>query len=215
MVDCHCKIAHPKKLIVLTGGPGAGKTAVLELVRQHFCRHVEVLPEAASILFGGGFRRGQTEDGRKAAQRAIFHVQREQEAAALAESEAAILLCDRGTIDGLAYWPGPGDFLASVASAVDLELSKYAAVIHLRTPSADHGYDFSNPVRVESAVEAARVDQLISAAWSTHPRRFFVESSASFIDKAARALDLLRGELPECCRHHVVPTVDQVPSRRG
>jgi predicted ATPase len=46
-------VTHPK-LVVLTGGPGAGKTALLEVVRRHFCEHVVVLPEAASIVFGGG-----------------------------------------------------------------------------------------------------------------------------------------------------------------
>ena len=42
--------------MVLTGGPGAGKTAVLEVVRRTFCEHVTVLPEAASILFMGGIQ---------------------------------------------------------------------------------------------------------------------------------------------------------------
>ena len=55
---CHCREPHIHTRIVLTGGPGAGKTAVLELVRQHFCEHVHVLSEAASVVFGGGFPRG-------------------------------------------------------------------------------------------------------------------------------------------------------------
>jgi len=39
-------------LVVLTGGPGAGKTAFLEIARRNFCEHIAVLPEAASIVFG-------------------------------------------------------------------------------------------------------------------------------------------------------------------
>ena len=31
--------------VVLTGGPGAGKTAALEMIKQSFCEHVRVLPE--------------------------------------------------------------------------------------------------------------------------------------------------------------------------
>ncbi len=31
--------------MVLTGGPGAGKTAILELVRRTLCPHVALLPE--------------------------------------------------------------------------------------------------------------------------------------------------------------------------
>jgi hypothetical protein len=51
MVECGCHQVHTRRRVVLTGGRGAGKTAVLELVRQHLCRHVDVLAESASILF--------------------------------------------------------------------------------------------------------------------------------------------------------------------
>ena len=47
----------PQKRIVITGGPGAGKTAILELARRDLCAHVEVLPESARIVFSGGFPR--------------------------------------------------------------------------------------------------------------------------------------------------------------
>lgn len=54
--DCECKqLTHSPKLIVLTGGPSAGKTAILEMVLKTFCPHVTVIPEAAGIVFGGGF----------------------------------------------------------------------------------------------------------------------------------------------------------------
>ena len=51
---CECSDVHKRRRVVLTGGPGAGKTALLELIRQSFCSHVKVLPEAASVVFGGG-----------------------------------------------------------------------------------------------------------------------------------------------------------------
>lgn len=209
MIECECTEPHERRRIVLTGGPGAGKTAVLELVRQYFCKHVDVLPESASVLFGGGFRRGTTVAGRAAAQRAIFHVQRELETAADAEGDAAIILCDRGTVDGLAYWPGPEDFWSSLGTTRERELQRYGAVIHLRTPPPDGGYNHRNPVRIESAAEAALVDQRLAQAWDGHPRRFVVESRADFLDKAHRTIEVLRGEMPECCRRHLVPAVDR------
>ncbi|MBK9072501.1 MAG: ATP-binding protein [Myxococcales bacterium] len=208
MIECQCQEPHEHRRIVLTGGPGAGKTAVLELVRQYFCKHVDVLPEAASILFGGGFRRGTTIAGRAASQRAIFHVQRELETTADVEGDAAIILCDRGTIDGFAYWPGPEDFWSSLGTTREREFQRYSAVIHLRTPLAVGGYNHRNPVRIESAAEAALVDERLAQAWEGHPRRFVVESTADFLDKAKRTIEVLRGEMPECCRQHLVPTVD-------
>jgi len=168
---------------------------------------VRVLPEAASIVFGGGFPREHDETSRRAAQRAIFHVQRELEASG-DSNNPAIVLCDRGTIDGLAYWPGAADeFWASVGTTADAELARYDAVIHLRTPALEHGYNHQNPLRTESPEMAAEVDARIAVAWATHPRRFIVESSADFLDKATRALEILRQELPECCRRHVVPAL--------
>ena len=118
------------------------------------------------------------------------------------------MLCDRGTLDGLAYWPGSADdFWSSVRTTLHDELARYDAVIHLRTPSQEHGYNQQNPLRIESATAAAAIDGRILQAWESHPRRFIVDSSANFLDKAARALEVLKAELPECCKRHVIPAL--------
>lgn len=208
MIACDCRQTHPLKRVVLTGGPGGGKTAVLELIRQSFCEHVRVLPEAASIVFGGGFPREEDDECRKAAQRAIYHVQRQLEIAAESH-HPAIILCDRGTIDGVAYWPGSPDTLwQSLSTRAVQELDRYAAVIHLRTPPLELGYNHQNPVRTETPEVAAAIDLRILDAWATHQNRCVVESSSDFLDKAATALEFLRQQLPVCCRKHVVAAVD-------
>lgn len=202
--DCECaRLVHEPRRVVLTGGPGAGKTAVLEVVRRSFCRHVQVLPEAASILFSGGFPRHDTAAGRAGAQRAIYRVQSELERIAIEEQQAAIVLCDRGTVDGLAYWPPPPEAMwAQLGTDHATELARYTAVIHLRTPHAQQGYDHSNPVRRESAEEAALLDEMIRSAWSAHPRRIIIEPSDTFLHKLEATLEAIRGELPSCCRGH-------------
>ena len=206
MRACKCKEAHDRRRVVLTGGPGAGKTAVLELIRRSFCEHVRVLPESAGILFGGGFPRDKSPELLRAAQRAIFFVQRELETTA-DSANAAIVLCDRGTVDGVAYWPGPDDFWSAVGTTLAEQLRHYHAVIHLRTPHPEDGYNRNNPLRIESAAEAAAIDQRIFHAWEGHPRRFIVEAEPDFLVKAARALAVLQGEMPECCRRHVGPAL--------
>lgn len=203
MTACACTEIHPAKRIVLTGGPGAGKTAVLELMRKTLCKHVRVVPESAGVVFGGGFPRGDALDVRRAAQRAIYFVQRELEAAVLA-TDVAIALCDRGTIDGFAYWPGPDELWAAVGTTHAAELARYDAVIHLRTPAGDGGYNRQNPLRVESATEAAAIDLRIAAAWADHPRRYEVGPMPDFLAKAARAVEIVRRELPPCCRRHPI-----------
>jgi predicted ATPase len=208
-MTCECSLEHTPGLVVLTGGPGAGKTAVLEIVRRHFCEHVQILPEAASIVFGGGFPREATLPLRCAAQRAIFHVQRELERAAIESRRAAVVLCDRGTLDGVAYWPSDEASLwADVGTSRIEERARYAAVIHLRTPAATGGYGHTNPLRTESAIEAAAIDRRIEEAWAGHPCRSFVDSETDFLRKVASAVARIRDQVPACCRRHQIPEID-------
>jgi hypothetical protein len=197
--DRHSPVAE-FKLIVLTGGPGAGKTALLESAKKIFCKHVETLPEAAGIIFGGGFWRRDGIIARKAAQRAIFHVQRELETIVLGESQAAIGLCDRGSLDSLAYWPADEtDFFEAFQTTRDLEYKRYTTVIHLRTPAEANGYNHQNIMRIESAQEARRIDDKIAAIWGQHPGYIEIASTKNFIDKLFTALELIRRELGDCC----------------
>jgi predicted ATPase len=202
MKPCDCSDHHVPRRVVLTGGPGAGKSAVLELIRLFFCDHVKTLPEAAGIVFGGGFPRNGHQPLRQAAQRAIYHIQRELESVAGTDN-AAVVLGDRGTVDCAAYWKGDGDLFSAVGTTRAIELARYDAVIHLRSPTSPDAYNRQNPLRIESIEEAAVIDARIAAEWSEHPRRFVVNPTEDFLHKASAALGLLRNEVPECCRHQV------------
>jgi len=116
---------------------------------------------------------------------------------------AAVVLCDRGTVDCAAYWTGEGDLFSAVGTTREAELARYDAVIHLRTPTSPKAYNHSNPLRVESIEEAAAIDATIAREWSGHPRVFIIEPTEDFLHKAAHALGLLRDEVPACCRHRV------------
>lgn len=199
---CYCKSErHKTGLVVVTGGPGAGKTAVLEMAKKDFCSHVAILPEAASIIFSGGFWRLNTPDAKMAAQRAIFHVQKEMEGLIVSEHRWALGLCDRGVLDGLAYWPAEEDlFWSQVGSGHATELLRYQAVIHLRTPTQEMGYNHQNQLRIETPEEARVIDERIQNIWSKHPRYFQIDSHSNFLEKARAALELIGGELPKCCQ---------------
>jgi predicted ATPase len=186
-------------MVVVTGGPGAGKTALLEMARRVSCEHVAVLPEAASIVFGGGFPRLGDERARRCSQRAIFHVQHELEELATTQADVALTLCDRGTLDGLAYWPGkPEQYWAELGTTREQQLARYHAVIHLQVPPREHGYAITG-LRIESAEEAARIDDAIARAWEGHPRVERVESTPNFMDKIAAAALKLERLAPSCC----------------
>jgi predicted ATPase len=203
------------RLIVVTGGPGAGKTALLEVVRRQTCRHVVVLPEAASILYGGGFPRRSELPARRAAQRAIFRVERELERMAVELGGATAVICDRGTIDGQAYWPGDRSAMwTDLGTDPDTEMARYHAVIHLRTPPAHLGYNHANPLRIETAEQALEIDATIAELWRSHPRRFEIPSDADFVVKLTRALDILRDLVPEC-EHARVAAPAEAPRSGG
>lgn len=191
----------PRKKIVVTGGPGAGKTAILELARRQFCHNVLIIPEAASIVFGGGFLRRDSMPARRAAQRAIYYIQREYERAVEEEGLAPILLCDRGTVDGVAYWPASAeDYYGELQTTQAIEYSRYDSVIHLRTPSLAEGFNHQNPLRLETAQQAAAIDQRILDAWAGHPQRIVIESSREFLSKANQTLASILRLLPPCCQ---------------
>lgn len=205
MHACRCTERHETHRVVLTGGPGAGKTAILEFMRLAFCRHVAILPEAAGVVFGGGFPRADDAVRLRAAQRAIFHLQRELEETT-ADDNAAVVVCDRGTPDGSVYWPGPGNLWDAVGTTSVAELARYSAVIHLRTPSELNGYNYRNPLRKESPDEALAIDERLGALWSRHHGYTEVPATEDFLVKARRALELLRGQVPPCCRSAVSPS---------
>jgi hypothetical protein len=170
------------------------------MVKRTFCTHVAVLPESASILFRGGFPRDASDGAQCAAQRAIFHVQRELEGLFGARPDVEVALCDRGTLDGLAYWPRPAsEFFSDLGTTEASELARYDVVIHMEPPAAGHGYH-RDGARIESAAEAAAIDARIVAAWSRHPRRHSVPSAQHFLDKARRVIEIIQAELPEDCR---------------
>ena len=203
-VGCACgEATHSSRFIVLTGGPGAGKTAVLESLKRTLCEHIAIIPESASIVFGGGFWRRESLAGRRAAQRAIYHVQTELETLVSEESRTAVALCDRGALDGIAYWPGPEATYFEELGVTKVQLlRRYELVIHLRTPSAANGYNHANPIRVETAAEARAIDDRILTAWEGHPRRLVIESRPDFLEKAAEVIETVRSVLPSCCRAH-------------
>lgn len=203
-LPCGCNHPdEPADLVVLTGGPGAGKTAVLNLARQRMCRHVQVLEESATILFGGGFPRERDPEGRRAGQRAIYHIQRELEGLAISRPQTRLALCDRGALDGLAYWPGDrAEFFAQLGTQLADELARYRAVIHLRTPE-EHQYPRDNVLRIESFDEAREIDGRILDVWRNHPDVHVINSDEDFLDKARAALLLIDRYIPECCRRQV------------
>lgn len=171
--------------IVLTGGPGGGKTTAADLFRREIGERVVLVPEAATMLFTGGFPRCSDDGAAEAAQRAIYHVQRNLEDMQTARFPGRVLLCDRGTVDGAAYWPGePETFFSHVGSSLEKELARYDAVIFFETAAVGGGsIEGGNPARIENLEQAVSVDHRLRRLWEQHPTFVFVPHNPSFFKK--------------------------------
>ena len=185
--------------IVLTGGPGAGKTTAADLFRREMGDRVVVVPEAATLLFSGGFPRVSEADARRAAQSAIYDLQRNLEDVQSARFPGRVLLCDRGTVDGAAYWPDePSGFFAAMGTTEALELARYDAVIFFESAAlGGMEVEGGNRVRIESIEEAARLDHQLRAIWSKHPRFTIVRHTQSFFNKITFGLTALESIVTE------------------
>lgn len=180
--------------IVVTGGPGGGKTTAADLFRREIGDSVVVVPEAATLLFSGGFPRSEEQHARRSAQCAIFHVQTHLENVQSALYPDRVLLCDRGTVDGAAYWPeGESDgFFQAVGTTYEHELSRYDAVLFFESAAGGGmAVEGGNPIRIESQQEALQLDRRLKQLWSAHPRFYVVPHNPSFVKKITAGLALL------------------------
>lgn len=182
-----------KTKIVITGGPSGGKTTLIEALQKDLANKVSVVPEAASILYRGGFPRKPTPPGKIHAQRAIYFTQRELEDLVTDETKASAVVCDRGSLDSIAYWPNQddADFFRSLGTNREKEFSRYHWVLHLDTADGET-FDTTNPIRTESHNEAVLLNELITKAWQGHPRRVVIPHEADFLSKIGKAKSVIQ-----------------------
>jgi len=174
--------------VAITGGPSGGKTTLIEALKKEYAGgRIKVVPEAASILYKGGFPRVKSYDGLYHAQKAIYAVQHEVEDLRCKIYPNALIVCDRGSLDALAYWPEGGpDFFKIIGSSAQAEVARYHWVIHLDT-AAEPDYDATNEIRTETFQEALALNEKIKKSWAIHPQRIVINSQQDFLSKMRKA----------------------------
>ncbi|MCB0377565.1 MAG: ATP-binding protein [Bdellovibrionales bacterium] len=174
-------MSHPNK-IVLTGGPGCGKTKVAAHLKKCLNHRLKVLPESAFILYSGGFPRFSDEDSRKVQQKAIFSVQKSMETLFEMNYQEHTIICDRGTMDGVAYWPGTSEeFFKTMETSRETELARYDLVLFLQTPKQKHYEKLG--LRRESYDQALDLEKKVFEAWSPHPKLNIIPSTETLEEK--------------------------------
>lgn len=186
------------RVIVLTGGPGGGKSALLRRVSGSplLRDRVATLQEAIHWMGFVPLRPRSQEF-----QCALVAVQAASEAAlaqALANTEKRVIVCDRGTLDPCAFWQSFGNsrqsFFEMTGTTLEDHYRRYDLVIHLesaavRVPEAYLRYPIAH--RPEQTAEAARLDAYLGELWSGHPDYAKIEGTKAVSEKVSRALALV------------------------
>ena len=166
--------ARPR--IVLTGGPGGGKSTLIEELRVDpaWAGRFVAWPETVSFARIVGIP--PTE---KLFERVVVNLATALEDAldrALDPTDRRVILCHRGSLDAMAFWRqrgwSPDEFFEFTRTTREGHYARYAGVIHLVTAAdgAPAAYTrWPDAHRPESPAEAVAVDDWLAEAWGSHP----------------------------------------------
>jgi predicted ATPase len=183
--------------IVLTGAPGAGKSVISDAIVAANPRRMIRVPESATHVFSNLKTRWDrvSPEGLRQVQTRIYENQVAQEIEFARKYPNHILILDRGTIDGAAYWPDGADaFWPSVNTTHADELRRYDAIILLETAATLGIYDgdASNPVRFEDAAGAIASGKVLEKLWGSHPRVRRIKAYHDLNEKISAVAEAIR-----------------------
>ena len=197
------------EVIVLTGGPCAGKTTALSIIPDYFEKlgwRVITIPEEATNVILSGFRLDDCSNP-IVFQKLVTggHLNRllwYQDYVASAGLDKVLIVCDRGACDNKAYI-GQNLFEQVLESLMFSEAGVhglYGAVFHLVT-AADGAEEFytlgNNAARSEPPEQARELDLATQNAWVGHPHLRIIKNDGSFEDKMKHLLGEISSFLGE------------------
>ena len=193
--------------LILTGGPCAGKTSIIEALKPIYSDQVHFVPEAATDLAENGYPMPGpdmqwSQEWQNKFQVEILERQIELEAEAT-DSKKSLAVLDRSRLDGLAYlglgvkleevYPSElhGSF-EGIRRQVHMRPYRYDQVIHLETLAAAAGYESAtNLARFEDPKDAVYRDyrlQMVyretSLEWSFLPAKLPLQAKIRAVSKA-------------------------------
>lgn len=195
------------KKIVLTGGPGTGKTTVLNNIYEEYTKRgyqVIIIDETATYLINKGLKPfGDAPIDMVDFQELVLKLQLAKEevcelAARMIKDKDVLIIYDRGALDNRAY-VNPKEFedvMMRINSQINIPMlmNKYDLVIDL-VGSADFYTTENNQARSESADEALRLGNVTLHCWLGHPKIKIVLPKDTIDDKVKEVLSIIDSAL--------------------
>ena len=170
---------NERPVIVLTGGPGGGKTTLIEELAgdSKWAGRFSALPEAIFLM-----RDIYISPREKLFQRVMVYLQMALEdglSRALDGFDDRLIISHRGCLDPLAYWLHRGwseeEFFSFTGTTREALYKRYTAVIHLVT-AADGAVEYyqrwPDAHRPETSEQAIELDRLLHDVWCDHPQYY-------------------------------------------
>lgn len=170
--------------IVLTGGPGGGKSTTLAHIEQTM-PGVYIEPEAATMVLQAGYPMPGPERPWSLAWQRCFQtaVKGMQDGLdQLADHEATergmrAIVQDRSHVDAAGYYPNTADFEQKSGTTLGAELGRASIAFFLPTYAGTPSFDAStNPHRFESQDPLVRLNDILLELWKPHPSLYVIDA---------------------------------------
>jgi thymidylate kinase len=192
-------------MIVLSGGPGGGKSTVLSWIGpwlESLGYKPYIIHETATeVILKEGHPTRRNREAHTAFQRTVLEQQISKEEATFARAlteghPRAVIICDRGSVDGIAYdEEGVLAILTEKRMVRAHLLQRYTAVLHLKSAAcgAEASYTrANNAARFENVTEAVQRDERVLNAWLGHSHLTIIPSCPNVSDKEEHVRQAIR-----------------------
>ncbi len=170
---------------------------------------IVTVPETATLVLDSGFPppgheriHCAPEEWIQTFQGTILSIQQQLEASferPASNCGVRLIVCDRGVLDGAAYWPGGrAAFLRHFGQSLEDCFARYRSVLHLQSLAETHPHLYGpegNAIRYEDTTDALRVERTVRAAWEGHPGLIIIPAEMELGGKIARVLEHVRAVL--------------------